>query len=384
MDPVRRVACIVSTVAPALLAAVATPGHAAEGYKLRQSPVGVFGGEIAAPVENPGFFGTAVLSHTRIGRVVDDQGNDIAVPARTVPLPTGTPTGGAVPNGTYSLLVPAGSIGFEQTQTQLNLLGGYVSEGLYAGGRLAFVVNLPLIRQSRDFEPSQPLGTVSPTPAATLPLALRGAIAAVASAANAQVQAGLAAGAANQNVEVSGVGDTELSMGWTHQQDRLKVVAGVSLFLPTGKYDKTRGPNPGFGDFYTLRPGVTVIYAPAGGSGGSGWDSGLTLAGRMAYGMNTRNQETDTRSGDFVYVELGAVKVTGNWAFGANLLALQQVSSDSGPATLARYRNFSAGPFVSYKLPGREAGFNLHYSQNFGSRNALMAQTLQLRFIKAW
>ena len=38
---------------------------------------------------------------------------------------------------------------------------------------------------------------------------------------------------------------------------------GVSLFLPTGNYDKNRGPNPGFGNFYTLRPGIALSYAPA-------------------------------------------------------------------------------------------------------------------------
>ena len=125
---------------------------------------GRFGGEIAAPVENPGFFGTAVLSHTRIGRVVDDQGNDIAVPAAPCRCPPAHTHRRRGAQRHLPLLVPAGSIGFEQTQTQLNLLGGCVSEGFSAGGRLAFVVNLPLIRQSRDFEPSQPRGTVSPTP----------------------------------------------------------------------------------------------------------------------------------------------------------------------------------------------------------------------------
>ena len=81
------------------------------------------------------------------------------------------------------------------------------------------------------------------------------------------------------------------------------------------------------------------------------------------------------------------MKVSGNFAFGANVTATQQTTDDSGTgATLGglRYRNYSAGPFLSYKLPGKDAGFNLHFSQNFGSRNALVAQSIQLRFIKAW
>ena len=78
----------------------ATGAQAAEGYKLRQSPVGLFGGEMAASADNPGFFGTASLSFTTIDRVVDGNGNDITVLARSVPLPTATPTAGRIPNGT--------------------------------------------------------------------------------------------------------------------------------------------------------------------------------------------------------------------------------------------------------------------------------------------
>ena len=365
--------------------------HAAESSKLRQSPVGAFGGEMAASTDNPGFFGTAALSVTDIYKVVDANGNGITPPVpSSVPLQTGPATGGAVPSGTYSLSLPTGSIDFSQTQTQVNLLGGYLTESTYNGGRLAFAVNLPLIKQSRTVILSQPLGTVSPTPNAALPAALRGAIGAVANATNAQIQAQVAASARTpvvQNADVSGFGDTELSMLWIHHKDRLKVAAGVSLFVPTGMYDKARGPNPGFGDFYTLRPGVALTYSLNPNHTDAAWDAGVTVAGRVSFGINTSNKETNYRSGNFVYAETGLIKVINNWAFGANLLAIQQVTDDSGtgaPANGSRYKNYGAGPFLSYKIPGQDAGFNLQYSQSFGSRNALMSKTLQLRVIKAW
>lgn len=360
---------------------------ASEGSRMRQAPVGAFGGEIAAPADNPGLFGTASLTYLNIYKVVDGNGDPIALSAKVVPLPTSTPTGGAVPNGAYALSVPTGSIDFNQKQTQLNLVGGYLTEGLYGGGHVAFAINVPLIKQSRSFIAVQPAGTTSPTPAATLPAALRGAIAAVASAVNTQVQAGVAAAAASQNAEVSGIGDTELSVVWVHHQDRLKVVAGVSLFAPTGAYDKTRGPNPGFGDFYTLRPGVAVTYALGPNHTDKAWDAGVTVAGRLSYGINTINKETDYRSGNFLYGELGVVKVMGDWAFGSNLLVTQQVTDDTGvgaPTDGNRYRSYGFGPFLSYKLPGKDAGFNLQYSDNFGGRNAIVVKSLQLRFVKAW
>lgn len=370
----------------ALLVA-ASHASAGEGSKLRQSPVGAFGGEIAAPADNPGLFGTASLTYLNIYQVVDGSGQAISLSPKTLPLPTATPTGGLIANGTYALSVPAGSIDFNQKQTQLNLVGGYLTESLYGDGRLAFAINLPLIRQSRSFIAVQPAGSVSPTPAGALPAPLRGAIAAVATAVNNQVQAGVAAAAASQNAEVSGFGDAELSMVWVRHQDRLKVAAGVSLFVPTGVYDKARGPNPGFGNFYTLRPGVALTYALNPDHADAAWDAGVTLAGRLSYGFNTSNTETDYRSGNFVYAELGVIKVMGNWAFGSNLLATQQVTDDSGTAAPAdgnRYHTYGVGPFLSYKIPGKDAGFNLQYSDNFGARNALVAKSLQLRFVKAW
>jgi hypothetical protein len=232
----------------ALLAAV-TSVHASEGYKSRQSPIGAFGGEIAAAADNPGFFGTAIATYIHIYKIADDSGNDVGVSSRVVPLPTNSKAGLPIADGTYQLNVPAGSIKFDQAQTQVNLMGGYMTESTYANGRMAFAINVPLISINRTFFASQPAGTVSPAPGAALPAQVLGAITAVANAANYTVQSALIARNTSENLNVSGFGDTELSAVWVRHENRLKVAAGVSLFVPTGAYDKTRGPNPGFGNF---------------------------------------------------------------------------------------------------------------------------------------
>ena len=375
-----------ATSCVALLVAI-TGASASEGYKTRQSPIGAFGGEISAGADNPGFFGTAVTTYVHIYRIADGSGNDVSVAGRAVPLPTKSKAGLPIPDGTYTLNVAPGTIKFDQTQTQVNLMGGYLTQDTYAGGRFAFAANIPLISINRTFFATQPAGTVSPVPGAALPPQVLGAVTAVANAANYTVQTGLIARNTSENLNVSGFGDTELTAVWVRHQDRLKVAAGVSLFIPTGAYDKTRGPNPGFGNFYTLRPGVALTYSLNPNHTDSSWDSGVTVAGRLSYGVNSSNLETDYRSGDFVYTEAAISKVTGNWAFGANLLAIQQVNDDSGTGATAggnRYKNYGFGPFLSYKLPGKDAGFNLHFSRNFGSQNALVSESLQFRFIKAW
>jgi hypothetical protein len=354
--------------------------QAAESYKLRQPPVGAFGGEIAASADNPGFFGTASLTQLQIYKIADANGNNVA-PASIAPIQLNP----ALP---YKVAFPTGSLAFNQDQTQLNLVGGYLTEGTYGDGHVAFAINVPFIQQKRTFVVTQPAGTL--TPAATTPplsAAIVGQLNAGTAQANAQVQAKVLAAGVNQNLETSGLGDTELSTVWVRHVDRLKVAAGVSLFVPTGSYDKNRGPNPGFGNFYTLRPGVAVTYNLNPKHSDETWDSGVTIAGRVSYGLNTRNKDTDYKSGNFIYSEGGIVKVRGDWAYGVNVFSIQQISDDTGSgATLGgnRYKTNGVGPFVSFKLPGKDAGFNLQYSDNFGGRNAIVVKSLQLRFVKAW
>jgi hypothetical protein len=375
-----------TTSCVALLVAV-TGAYASEGYKTRQAPLGAFGGEISAAADNPGFFGTAIVTYVHIYRVADDSGNDVTVVGRVIPLPTNSKAGLPIPDGTYRLNVAPGTIRFDQTQTQVNLIGGLMTQDTYGGGRLAFTANVPLASINRTFLATQPAGTVSPVPGAALPAQVLGAITTIGNAANYTVQKGLIDRNASENLNITGFGDTELTAVWVRHENRLKVAAGVSLFVPTGAYDKTRGPNPGFGNFYTLRPGVAVTYSLNPNHADTSWDSGVTVAGRLSYGINSSNLETDYQSGNFVYTEAAFSKVTGNWAFGTNLMAIQQVTDDSGTgATLGanRYKNYGFGPFLSYKLPGKDAGFNLQFSRNFGSQNALVSESLQVRFIKAW
>jgi hypothetical protein len=374
--PVPSKTCV-PMLAGLALAMAGLPTHAAENYKLRQAPLGAFGGEIAAGVDNPGLFGTASLTYLDIYKIVDANGKAITTPA-IAPIPL---------NSTYSVTYPASTLNVSQSQTQLNLVGGYLTENQYANGRVAFAVNVPLIAQNRNFAINQPAGTITPTPTSPVP----GPLTAGAGLANSAVQSRISAANAAASMDVTGFGDTEVSAVWVRHQDRLKVAAGMSVFVPTGAFDIARNtnkaPNPGFGNFYTIRPGVAVTYNLNPNHMDTAWDAGVTVAGRLSYGINTENKDTKYMSGDFVYAEIGAVKVSGNWAFGTNLFLTQQVTDDRlNGVTIAanRYKTYGFGPFLSYKLPGKDAGFNLQYSDNFGGVNAIVARSLQLRFVKAW
>jgi hypothetical protein len=377
------------------LSSLAMHAYGAEGYRTRQAPFGQFGGDIAAEADTPGFFGTALLTNVTIDKVADADGNQIVNPARAIPMPTGTFTGGAIPNGTYTYTMPAAATEFHQSQQVLNLLGGYLTEDTFAGGHIAFAIELGYTDISRTANVTVAIATITPAPPATLSPLGKTVIAGLTTAINAKVQASLNTYLAAQNVSVSGVTDTELAAVWFRHLGNLKVATGATLFVPTGKYDVNRGPNPGFGNFYTLRPGVAASYALNPNHTSVDWDSGVTIAGRMSVDINGTNKDTQYRTGDLLYTELAIVKVSGNWAVGTNLSNTTQFTDDSGsgvntplPFALTspgplRYRVSSVGPFLSYKFLG-EAGLNLNYSRNFDARNSLVGSYWQLNFIKAW
>jgi hypothetical protein len=385
--PKKPLIALVLTTLP-LVAVLASSfnANAAENYKLRQTPLGSFGGDIATPADKPGFFGTASLTQITIEGIKGPTGEGLTKSSgkTNVRLDVLNPTvfTGTLIAGVLAT-VPDGSVTLRQDQTQVNLAGGYLTETTYADGRIAFVANVPFIKQSRTASLSFPNATFS----SAIPQTAAAGI-------NAVVQSQALAASNAATGDVSGMGDTELSAVWIRHKDRLKVAAGVSVFVPTGKFDVASDTalraNPGFGDFYTIRPGVAFTYNLNPSHAHQDWDAGVTVAGRLAYGVNTRNKDTLYKSGNFVYSELAIVKVTGDVAFGFNLSATEQVTDDNYSGTdttktlIGRYKNYASGPFFSYKFPGQDMGINFQMNRNFSGRNAIDVTSYQLRLIKAF
>jgi hypothetical protein len=359
--------------------------NAAENYKLRQAPVGSFGGDIATPADKPGFFGTASLTQLTIQGIKGPTGKALTQSA-SQSLGTLNPALALTPFKDIKATVTDGAVSLTQDQTQLNLAGGYLTDSKYADGRIAFVVNVPFVKQSRTLQLAYPNATFSPD-SPSLTAATRGLI-------NAGIQAQAQAASNTATGDTEGMGDTELSDVWIRHTDRLKVAAGISVFVPTGKFavarDKAQQANPGFGDFYTIRPGVAFTYNLNPSQAHQDWDAGVTIAGRIAYGVNTVNKDTQYKSGNFIYSEGAIVKVSGNWAVGMNVFSTQQITDDtySGIDTAkiinGRYKTLGGGPFISYRIPGENAGLNFQVNNNYQGKNAINAKSYQLRLIKAF
>jgi hypothetical protein len=175
---------------------------------------------------------------------------------------------------------------------------------------------------------------------------------------------------------VDGFGDAEVTGAWAWQGDATRVVAGATLALPTGDYDPASSINVGFGNCYTLRPGVAVAYTP-----GPAW----TLGARASLGFNTRNKDNQVRSGNFAALDLAAAWRTPVGVFGPHVLHVQQVQDDSGGQFGGnRFSATGAGAFYTTLVPPLGAALNVSYLQMVRSRNALSGSFVQLRLSKAF
>ena len=371
--PFRRL-----VLATALMASGVGTATAAEGFKVRFPLSGTLGGEIVAPLDNPGLFGSIVVTRIDIDKVTDDAGNPRS---QTV---TGTflspaPIAGSFRSATYSGLVTSE---LKQKQTNANLILGYLSNASFGGGRLSVVLNLPyttqLDRKVGFSGPTPTLGTLSPAlNSPPLP-------AGTAAAAQAQVQsafgngyqAQLAAQSAAGSGEVDGFGDAEITGAWVYRSDALKFVAGLTLVLPTGDYNAGSQINIGFGNFYTLRPGLAVAWNPT---------PNLTLGARGSLGFNTRNKDNHLKSGDFSALDLAAAWRTRYGVFGPHVLVVQQFEDDNG-GTLGgnRFKATGVGAFYTALIPGIDAAVNLSYMKMVDARNALSGSFVQVRISKAF
>jgi hypothetical protein len=196
---------------------------------------------------------------------------------------------------------------------------------------------------------------------------------------NTGYQAALASQWQAANVNTSGLGDIETSLLWEKTVDKLKIVAGATLAMPTGNYSYVEGrlaPNIGYGKYYTFRPGVGVAYTAS---------ENVTLGARGSLGFNTKNTENNVRSGDFYVIDLAAAFKTPVGVFGPHMTIMRQYTDDSGGQLGAnRVSLTGAGVFAAFPIAAIGAGLNLSYMKTIDARNSLSGSFVQARLSKAF
>ena len=232
----------------------------------------------------------------------------------------------------------------------------YVSEFMVGEGRLGFSAALPLVHQTTDVA----LNAVLPA----------GVWTASAAAANAL----LAQESAHRSGSESGQADMELAGFIDWQQDESRLVAGLAVVAPTGDYDKNRVVNPGTGKYWTLRPLIVAARA---------WENGLEVGTRATYSINSRNSDTDVRSGSYLHADWSAMyAATDNWKLGLQGFVLKQFTKDDGPNVAEngnKVQTLGAGPVLAYLAQSGNRALDVKWMQEFEVRNRPEGQVTWVR-----
>lgn len=362
----RAIPCAVAAFA-ACAALAGGAAKAAEGFEPRYNLAGSLGGELFVPPDQAGWAGLLAVTRIRVDKVTGDDGNKLGepIPGGAVPLP------GAPPALYPSYGAQRATIDGSGTFTRSDLVLAYLTPDQYAGGRIAFVLDLPYARKH------QSIVAGAATPALQWNPAVPGATqAAVQGQFGAQYQGALAAQGASASGDISGFGDVELQAGWLYVGEKWRVLAGGSLILPTGKYDSGPAPDIGAGNFTTLRPTLQLGYlaTPA-----------LAVAAKLSLGLNTRNRDNQLRSGNWAGLELAAGYKTPIGIVGLHGIHLRQYQDDdNNPLGASRFRSTNTGAFFTTRIAPIDTVVTIQYIATTASRNAKAGTFAQIRLIKLW
>jgi hypothetical protein len=223
----------------------------------------------------------------------------------------------------------------------------YMSQEKFLGAQIGATALLPLVNKKSSVSVKDVSTTVN---APGLPSQITDPIAGMINAGASGIADELAT--ANSNARF-GIGDLELSPIMRWATDTQQVMLITTVVFPTGDYKATRAANPGAGDFYTFRPAVQYSYI------GNGWDFG----GRAAFSMNTRNQQSHYKTGNYLNIDTALMKsLDDSTRIGLSGYGVIQTTRDSinaepvDDAAAARYAQtlgqkghvFAVGPEVAY------------------------------------
>lgn len=366
----------------AVAALFVTAGHAdaADGWKVRFPLSGSLGGEIAAKQLSPGLYGSVVATQVEVDKVTGEDGNALTLTQANAFSQGITSPPSPIAMTVSSSYSGAAAVAVKQSQTVSNIILGYLSESEYAGGRLNMTVNIPYISLNRAFSVNGPSPTLAPL-SSSIPGPQAAAVAAglqqtVQGQFALKYQAQLAGYSAVGSGTAAGVGDIEVTGAWLQEKEDMRMVIGATLAMPTGQYDKSSQLNIGYGNYYTLRPGIAVSTRPT---------DKLTLGARGSLGLNTPNSDNGVRTGNYWALDLAAAYLTPIGVFGPHVMQVTQYDDDQGGTLGAnRFSATGAGLFFTTLIQPINAGLNLSYMTILNSRNALSGSFVQVRLSKSF
>ncbi|WP_456267882.1 transporter [Kushneria sp. AK178] len=162
-----------------------------------------------------------------------------------------------------------------------------------------------------------------------------------------------------------------LMLAWTPAPN-MGVSAQFQVQAPTGEYKEDRLINPGL-NHWAFSPIVGFSYITSG---------GFEVSTSSQLDFNTRNTDTDYRSGIEYRNEFAAGQHVDAWTLGLGGYYYAQLSDDDSPSLSSgegnRARVWAAGPAASFFSPGLPTVW-LHAYQEFGAKNRTEGYNIAIR-----
>jgi len=166
-------------------------------------------------------------------------------------------------------------------------------------------------------------------------------------------------------------GITPITLGW--HSGNWWWNAGVTGFVPTGKYDKRDLANTSLNHWSVFPTAAITYFDPK-----AQWQASAAFA----YAINFENPDTNYTSGDLFHIDSSITKNFGALGVGAVTYAMIQTTGDSGAG--ARFGDFKsevygAGPIVTYTIgsnPVTALTLIAKWYHEFGARNTLEGDTV--------
>jgi hypothetical protein len=309
--------------------AALVPGGAAavEGGAIRMAP-GWSGGELALPLL-PGVTGTVGIMHYESKQLKDNDGHSPQVPV-------GAGLNAALSGSARATVVIPRIVWISEHK----LFGGYLGAGAL----------IPFFDRKQSFSLAGQFPPGIPEPAM------------------AGIQSQLDTQSTALGGSTSAQGDLEIAPVISWPEERTSVVLAASMIFPTGKYDPASPLNAGSGNYHTFRPTLSVGYA------GEGWDAGT----RVAVAFNSRNRDTDVKSGTYLVMDGSLLKDFGGVRAGVQGYWLQQLESDEGPGVPPhgnKSRALALGPALSWTNADATWLVDAKILKEFGVRNRFEGRT---------
>lgn len=148
---------------------------------------------------------------------------------------------------------------------------------------------------------------------------------------------------------------------WTPSPN-LSIFAQFQIQAPTGDYDSERLVSPGL-NRWAFTPQAAFTYVS---------DSGYEVSSSFQLDINTRNDDTDYRSGTEYRHEFAVGKHVGPWTVGVGGYHYQQITDDDAPGLEGGNRAsvVAAGPAIGFFDPGSSIPpIRFHAYKEFGAEN---------------